>query len=273
MKRKRKRGRTFPKVNRSLVLRRRIQRLLKAKIAKMQNDAVNRLSGLKSADAIKKALESFHKRWEHEFNILARDLGKGFTKGVQKHVDAVFVSVNSDYKVNKKSKALDNVVTSIENEFTSTIKSIPSDLANDYSHIVNNAIGMYDQKSIIDQLKLRTNMTMRRMELVARDQVAKAMERYQMTRSKDLGFEYYVWETSLDERVAKGKGGHVQLHGRIYRYDTPTAIIDSNGTRGVPAQRINCRCTALALFIDPGDKVTKVKDASAGDYYVLDKNT
>ena len=90
-----------------------------------------------------------------------------------------------------------------------------------------------------------------------------------MGRSKQLGFEYYEWSTSNDERVSTGKGGHKQLNGRIYRYDTPTAIIDSYGNKGHCADRVNCRCVPIPIMLQPNQTTKLIKDSQNGDYYKI----
>lgn len=93
-----------------------------------------------------------------------------------------------------------------------------------------------------------------RVKRIARDQTAKATEAINVMMQRSAGAEYFEWSTSKDERVSTGYGGHKQLDGKIYRYDEPERypIIDSYGNRGLPAQRVNCRCTALSVFITDG---------------------
>lgn len=103
-------------------------------------------------------------------------------------------------------------------------------------------------------LKTQTDITADRIKRIARDQTAKATEAINIIMQRAAGVEYFEWSTSKDERVSTGYGGHKQLDGKIYRYDEPERypIIDSYGNRGLPAQRVNCRCTALSVFIMDG---------------------
>lgn len=78
-----------------------------------------------------------------------------------------------------------------------------------------------------------------------------------------------MWVTANDERVSTGKGGHKQLNGRIYRYDTPTAIIDSYGNKGHCSERVNCRCTQVSVILEPSQEFKKIKDSLNGDYYII----
>ncbi|MDR0675811.1 MAG: phage head morphogenesis protein [Elusimicrobiota bacterium] len=109
---------------------------------------------------------------------------------------------------------------------------------------------------IIKELKeiQKTNelMTDSRIKLIARDQSAKANQAMNMISQKAAGIEYFEWETAHDERVSKGKGGHKQLQGKIFKYgDTEDRlpIIDSYENHGLPAQRPNCRCTGLGVIV------------------------
>lgn len=106
------------------------------------------------------------------------------------------------------------------------------------------------EHALHDQHEIAEN----RIKRIARDQTAKATEAVNVMMQRAAGAEYFEWSTSKDERVSTGYGGHKQLDGKIYRYDEPDRypIIDSYGNRGLPAQRVNCRCTALSVFIADG---------------------
>ena len=95
------------------------------------------------------------------------------------------------------------------------------------------------------------------------------MSNYTQARAQQLGFDYYQWVTSQDERVSIGMGGHKYLNGRIYKYSEPTAKIDAYSNCGHPGQRINCRCTQVSIIPAPNQEFKKVKDAVSGDYYIL----
>lgn len=107
-------------------------------------------------------------------------------------------------------------------------------------------------KSLDSQREIASN----RVKRIARDQTSKSTEAINIMMQRDAGAEYFEWSTSKDERVSTGYGGHKQLDGKIYRYDEPERypIIDSYGHRGLPSQRVQCRCTALSVFIMDGYK-------------------
>ena len=84
---------------------------------------------------------------------------------------------------------------------------------------------------------------------------------------RDAGVEFFEWVTANDERVSTGKGGHKQLDGKIYKWgDTANyPEIDSYGHHGVPAQRVNCRCTACAVVLR---KDYVAKQTAQGDWII-----
>lgn len=109
-------------------------------------------------------------------------------------------------------------------------------------------------KDIEDALRTQTDIAANRIKRIARDQTAKATEAINVISQRAAGAEFFEWSTSKDERVSTGYGGHKQLDGKIYRYDEPERypVIDSYGHRGLPAQRVNCRCTTLSVWIMDG---------------------
>ena len=128
-----------------------------------------------------------------------------------------------------------------------------------------NNVNNFDREQIYRLAKTYQGISNRRAKTIARDQTQKAVSSFTQARAEQLGFEYYEWVTAGDERVSKE---HYHLNGRVYRYDTPTAKIDSYGNVGHPSQRVNCRCIAVSVIMD-NKKAHKVKDAKYGDYYVI----
>ena len=141
----------------------------------------------------------------------------------------------------------------------SLIKSISQDILKNLDSTLQNATLGGDRASIINELKNIKNTTNTQIERIARDQTAKSLVGISSIRAEEAGFEYYEWLTADDERVSSGKGGHKQLHGKIFRYDTPEAVIDSKGTKGHPAQRVNCRCTQAPIYLSINEKMIKDK--------------
>ena len=107
------------------------------------------------------------------------------------------------------------------------------------------------------------DMTARRAQTVARDQVSKLNGDLTQLRMEDAGFETYTWETAQDERVRGLPGGrypaahpsHWVMQGLVCRWDDPTVCLDKASGEWVPrpgnaplthpGSDILCRCVAL----------------------------
>lgn len=113
-------------------------------------------------------------------------------------------------------------------------------------------------------LDRQTHIEKDRIKRIARDQTAKANEALNQIEQQKAGFEFFQWDTAQDERVSTGRGGHKQLQGKIYKWGDEANYpeIDSYLHRGLPAQRPNCRCTALPVVILKGYKAKQLKDGS-----------
>lgn len=118
-------------------------------------------------------------------------------------------------------------------------------------------------EEIREVLRERLDMTKRRAELIARDQVLKASGQLQQARQEQVGIKRYVWTTSLDERV---RDDHERLEGQVFRWDDPPVTNFSEVVRGRPERRghpgsdFQCRCTADPILDDPGVDAIEVED-------------
>lgn len=211
------------------------------------------------------------KYWDKKSEVFAKKLSNAINDRIKNHVDFGFSNQGKEYALKSLSRKSAQVLNANILQSMALIKSIPRDIIEKYQVVIYNNITDFDLEATEKTLKNISKVTLGRVKTIARDQTSKALENYAMSRSQDLGFEYYIWQTAKDERVSSGKGGHDKLEGRIYRYDTPTAVIDSYGNKGHCSQRVNCRCQSSPLFLEPNQTLKLVKDSQAGDYYVLIK--
>lgn len=214
-------------------------------------------------------LNALDKEWQSRILKQAKGLSKWITREVKGYVNANLIKQNKDFAITKQTQEIKNQLTAIYERNLALIKTIPSDTIERYKQSLLSSIDNLDQQEIIKQAREISNISQRRAKTIARDQTAKAVSGYNQARVQQLNFEFYRWQTAEDERVSTGKGGHKQLNGRIYKYSEPTAIIDTKGTRGSVGQRVNCRCVALPVIIEPNQEVKKVKDSANGDYYII----
>lgn len=211
------------------------------------------------------------KSWDKKSEVFAKKLSNAINDRIKNYVDLGFKKQGAEYVLETLSRKSAQVLNANILQNIALIKTIPRSIIEKYQVLLYNNITDFDLQATQKTLTTFTSITLRRAKTIARDQTAKAIENFAMSRSQDLGFEYYIWQTAKDERVSKGKGGHNHLEGRIYRYDTPTAIIDTYGNKGHCSQRVNCRCLSSPLFLEPNQTLKLVRDSNAGDYYVLVK--
>lgn len=221
------------------------------------------------SSALKIEFNDLQKQWDKKSNDFAKKISKFINKSSVDYVNSNFATQGFTIKDNQK---INQLLQAKMNEHLALIKSIPQETILRYKSALYNNIGNFDLKALNKQIRVISGISKRRARVIARDQTAKTIESYHMNKSQQLGFEYYVWHTINDERTSTGKGGHKELNNRIYRYDTPTAIIDTYGNFGIPSQRVNCRCTATALILEPSQRVKKIKDNNHGDYYIVIDN-
>ncbi len=119
-------------------------------------------------------------------------------------------------------------------------------------------------KTVASDLSNQKHIAKDRIKRIARDQTGKTNEALNEIAQKSAGIKFFEWQTAEDERVSTGYGGHKQLNGKIYKWDDVEhyPIIDSYGHRGLPRQRVNCRCTALAVILRKDYEAKRLSDGS-----------
>lgn len=256
-----------------------IERKLSRALTRFSN-SVNRsvfkyiLSELKMERNIPQAFFNSLDNLQARLTQTAKDIGaattNGFIASIEKLVNASYKRQGLEFSIMGRSEIVEKTIFKSYNSILDLIVSIPSQIVGAYKQELLNGVGDFNRERIAQIAENIGGVSRRKAELIARDQTHKATTNYAMARAGSLGFDYYVWDTSHDERVSTGKGGHRQLQGRIYRYDKDTAIVDSYGNVGHCGSRVNCRCVPLTLMLEPNQKLKLVKDAYAGDYYVIE---
>lgn len=108
--------------------------------------------------------------------------------------------------------------------------------------IINNSHGIATEE-VAAMIKKHTDISGRKAELLARDQVATLLGEINKERQNDLGITQFEWMSSNDERVRET---HAELANKVYSWvDLPTI----NGTPVYPRapviECINCRCECI----------------------------
>jgi SPP1 gp7 family putative phage head morphogenesis protein len=118
------------------------------------------------------------------------------------------------------------------------------------------------------QILERVEVSKKKAQFIARDQVASFNGQLTRLRQEDLGISRYVWRTSRDERVRgrpaglypKAKPSHWVMEGKLCSWENATIYYDADGNvrkrssiggpNKHPGEDFNCRCTAEAHIED-----------------------
>lgn len=257
-----------------------IERDLRQRLRDISNEINKSVLWWASATFNKAFNKNVSKQLAFEFNSLldyhqskinesAKSIARKLASQIEKNVNKQYLKQGLDFDIKRRSQGIKNQLGATYERTLDLIKSIPSQVIQNYKQSFLSGVNDFNREAIAKKAKQISDISNKRAKLIARDQTHKATADYAMARAQSLGFEYYIWDTSHDERVSKGKGGHKQLQGRIYRYDKDTAIVDSYGNIGHCGSRVNCRCVPLTLILEPNQEVKLVKDNENGDYYIL----
>lgn len=148
------------------------------------------------------------------------------------------------------------------------IKNTTSQIVSNVTNVVYDGVTTGQSWHRVEQdLRTQKRIAADRIKRIARDQTAKLNENLNEMAMRDAGVEFFEWSTANDERVSTGYGGHKQLDGKIYKWgdNANYPVIDTYGHRGVPGQRVNCRCTARPVLLQ---KDYQARQTSDGDWVI-----
>lgn len=137
-------------------------------------------------------------------------------------------------------------------ENVALIKSIPTEYMMKVQGAVIRSItsgrGLEDLVPFFEQ---QEGITKRRAENIALDQTRKAYNGLNKGRMQAVGVKSYEWIHSGGSLHPRQR--HIEMHGNVYRFDDPP-VIEDDGTRGIPGQAINCKCTMRPIVkFDEGE--------------------
>lgn len=201
------------------------------------------------SDQLLAILRLLRDKWESPaFREVANQAASQFVRtasavNAKKFAESVSVGVD----VFGNSPALQNFLTLATQNNASLITSIPSQYLDQVQNIVlTNVRAGTRSSAIVSQLTERFGVTQKRAKMIARDQTAKINGDLVKERQTAVGFEFFQWMDSDDERV---RDRHAELAERvteygkgIYRWDNPP--LSNKGVPIIPGQDYQCRCNA-----------------------------
>lgn len=175
----------------------------------------------------------------------------------------------------------DNVRDAWASENYALIKSLSEDYIGKVNEIVFQGVRQgLSYREIIKELRESYEKTYgpredgkaSRLELLVRDQVGKLNGEITKQRMREVGGDYYIWNTAFDERVRGRPGGkypkalpsHWAMEGKICRWDDNSLYADEGDVNekgelnwkmregnmpiAIPGDEILCRCTAIIYW-------------------------
>lgn len=125
---------------------------------------------------------------------------------------------------------------------TQLIKSVPEQYLTQVQTVLRQGVmNGIAPGALAKEISEKTGVTLRRANIIARDQVSKANSDLSEYRMKDLGVDSYVWNTVHDERV---RPTHRLSDGQTYTFKEGSPHANHRN----PGQEILCRCWARPVF-------------------------
>lgn len=201
-------------------------------------------------DVLTAALRTVRQRYESpQFLALVADIARRFVTTAnnsnrRRTERDLGIDIYSD------SQTLQDYLAVSTADNVALIKSIPSQYLTQVESIVMANVRAGGRPSnIAKALQQQLGVTERRAKMIARDQVNKINSNLASMRIKDVGYKYFKWETSNDERVRdrhEDVSKRVTAYGKgVYRFDNPP-IVDQNLPQ-LPGEPIQCRCVMIPI--------------------------
>jgi SPP1 gp7 family putative phage head morphogenesis protein len=130
------------------------------------------------------------------------------------------------------------------------IRSLPLEVAEEVTKQLARRTREGARPEAAERITLLSHVSRVRARLIARTEVSKAQAALTQARAEDLGLDWYVWETSEDQRV---RPSHRKMQSVLVRFDdppSPEALAGEPSTLGHygAGNAPNCRCYSAPLL-------------------------
>lgn len=180
-------------------------------------------------------------------NIKLTDLAEGIILDVEKRA-------YQNFKANKietiTPKMSDSIARQFAENYTDTIRfdiknRLPEEVVKMREVVGQMAIDGESRITIRQYIEKKFNVSQKKAKFLARNESSIAVTEYLSAKYQSEGSEEFIWVANLDERV---RDEHKKLNGTKHRYDNPPIIDERTGTKGMPGEFYNCRCTFIPVF-------------------------
>ena len=250
----------------------RIMPLVRNLAPQYQADAVATVTIDNWADDLAGALIALKDKWSsRQFQFIASGITKKFVKDAsdvnEKRFDDQMRGIGID--VYSNSTELQTYLDASIYDNTRLITSIPAQYLTQVESIVmTNTRAGGRPSAIAKSLQQQLGATQRRAKMIARDQTAKVNAHLTAKRQQNVGFEYFQWITSEDQRVRDRHNvisDKVTAYGKgIYRWDKPP--LSDKGVPIIPGTDFQCRCIARPVSNEEVEANQKAGQVRKGVY-------
>jgi len=194
------------------------------------------------------------RRWLKRWNLLAGWLAKS---AIGKAKSTTDFSLKNAFKAAgftvkfQASRELNTVSRALIAENVNLIKKIPQQYLSDVEGIVLRGVSMgRNLKYIREELDKRYDITTKRANLIARDQLDKATQAIQRTRDKEIGITEGIWVHMPGQKTSRKT--HIAMNGKQFKLEgDDKGLYDTDVKRNViPSELPACRCCYRAVLPD-----------------------
>lgn len=222
---------------------------------------------------LRKILEELQKKYGEKFNRNARKIINQYIKKASTFAQGSILAqmrklYGTEFTINFDARKYAQALKIVAQRNALLINTTSAQLVSNVTNVTFDGVTTGQTwRRVEKDLLTQKHIAADRIKRIARDQTAKLNENLNEMAMRDAGVEFFEWATANDERVSTGFGGHKQLDGRIYKWGDSAhyPIVDTYGHRGVPGQRVNCRCTALPVILQ---RDYQARQTSDGDWII-----
>lgn len=209
--------------------------------------------------AIKKVMDNFIGSIEELVkNIKLTDLAEGMIQDIEKRA---FENMKANKIEVITPKMTDFRAREFANNYTETLRfdikdKLPEQIVKMREVVGQMAIDGESRITIQRYIENNFEKDQKRAKFLARNESKLAVTEYLKATYQENGAEMFRWITNYDERardlhkeLGKTKDNKYGINGtNIFRFDNPPIIDERTGTRGLPGEFYNCRCTFIPVF-------------------------
>lgn len=192
-------------------------------------------------------------KWEGKFSKEAKKLSERMTARTVKNVNVTLgmslkeASKLVTLKFDATDDRLNEIIKASTQEAAGLIKLIPQKYIGQVQGAAMRSITTgQGLKDLIPFMNEKYKQNARHARLVAYDQTRKAYNSIAAGKAQAVGATEYEW-------IHSGGGkhpriDHMEMNGKVYRFDDPPVIDKRTGEKGIPGLAIGCRCTMRPII-------------------------